>query len=180
MSPVPAAVHATDVLVADHHRLGAMIAQLRAAGDAPDPALYDEFRAGLLHHIAMEEKVLFPAARGCRDGERLLGEDVIRADHAALAGLRSLPVDGALVRQLWEILLAHNPLEEGHDGIYTLCDGAIGDGATEVARRLREVPPVKLSPVYDSPRVRESVQALLEHRVAAHRVLAEVRELGRH
>ncbi len=168
-------VRATDVLIADHHALGALLQRLRASGDTPDPALYDEFRAALLHHIAMEEKVLFPAARGCRDGERLALEDLIRTDHAALAGLMALPADGETIGHLWSILLAHNPLEEGPGGIYAECESALGSAAADVATRLAAVPPVKVSPVYDGDRVRANVAALLEKRVAAHRAWAEAR-----
>jgi hypothetical protein len=54
-------------LVVDHVRLDAL---LQRAG-AIDHATYAEFRAGLLKHIGMEEKILLPAAQRARGDEPL-------------------------------------------------------------------------------------------------------------
>ena len=58
-----------DLLERDHARLDGL---LRAAGGNIDPVVYEEFRAGLLRHIGLEEKILLPAARrqgGDRSGQ---------------------------------------------------------------------------------------------------------------
>ena len=51
-----------DLLGRDHARLDELLARA-TAGEAIDLEAYRAFRAGLLRHIAMEEKVLLPDAR---------------------------------------------------------------------------------------------------------------------
>ena len=50
----------TDFLVEDHRRLEALLHQAVAH---VDQGAYAQFRAGLLRHIGMEEKILIPAAQ---------------------------------------------------------------------------------------------------------------------
>ena len=50
-----------DFLAADHVRLDGLLTVARA-GDRIDADAYEQFRAGLLRHIGMEEKILLPAA----------------------------------------------------------------------------------------------------------------------
>ncbi len=58
-------------LAEDHARLDALLAQaVERAGEIDRPA-FDFFREGLLRHIALEEKILLPAARRAR-GARYL------------------------------------------------------------------------------------------------------------
>jgi hypothetical protein len=49
-------------LANDHERLDGLLRRAMAAG-AIDRAAYAEFRAGLLRHISLEEKILLPAAQ---------------------------------------------------------------------------------------------------------------------
>ena len=48
---------------ADHRRLGALLSRSVSVPGQVDLVPFGEFRAGILKHIGMEEKVLFPAAR---------------------------------------------------------------------------------------------------------------------
>ncbi|MBZ0119582.1 MAG: hypothetical protein K8H88_21505, partial [Sandaracinaceae bacterium] len=57
----------TEHLIADHARLHALLQRALASGFDPEP--FAEFRAGLLRHIGIEEKVLLVAARRARGGE---------------------------------------------------------------------------------------------------------------
>ena len=73
----------TDYLVADHGRLRALLGQAMGGSELALDA-YEAFRAGLLRHLAIEEKLLFPAAKAAR-GAPLSQMPVIRAAHAEIA-----------------------------------------------------------------------------------------------
>ena len=71
----------------DHRRLEALLDRA-AAGPGPiDPELFEQFRAGLLRHIAMEEKILLPAVQRARGGTPLPIARQLRLDHGAIAAL---------------------------------------------------------------------------------------------
>jgi len=53
----------TDFLMEDHRRLESLLQQAVAHADHVDEGAYAQFRAGLLRHIGMEEKILIPAAQ---------------------------------------------------------------------------------------------------------------------
>lgn len=53
-------------LAQDHDRLDELLRRAVADPDAIERAPYQQFRAGLLHHTAMEEKVLLAEARRVR------------------------------------------------------------------------------------------------------------------
>lgn len=53
---------------AGHARLDALLKQALADRDCLDAIAYAKFRAGLLKHIALEEKLLLPAIRRLRGG----------------------------------------------------------------------------------------------------------------
>jgi hypothetical protein len=105
-----------------------------------DAAVYGEFRQALLRHIAMEEKVLLPDARRRRDGEPLPIAKALRRDHGEIASLLVPSPSPALCARLRVVLLRHNPLEEGPDGLYAMCDWLAGDQAEEVVERLKAQP----------------------------------------
>jgi hypothetical protein len=58
-------------LVDDHARLDRLLQRAAASPEVIEPSAYAEFRADLLKHIGMEEKILLPAAQRIRGGERL-------------------------------------------------------------------------------------------------------------
>ena len=60
-----------ELLERDHVRLDDLLNQGDVAAPSIDLETYEAFRAGLLRHIAMEEKVLLPEARRLRGGESL-------------------------------------------------------------------------------------------------------------
>jgi hypothetical protein len=53
----------TSCLAGDHTRLDGLLERAMTAGGAVDRGAYAEFRAGLLRHISLEEKILLPAAQ---------------------------------------------------------------------------------------------------------------------
>ena len=152
-----------DFLTRDHARLDDLLLRCRR-GDAIDLAPYEEFRAGLLRHIAMEEKVLLPEARRLRGGEPLELAAQLRADHAALAALLIPTPSPEIVDTIAGILESHNRLEEGPDGVYAACEKLVGDGAGELFDRLVAVPEAKVASHLDEPRVHAHIARLLKAR----------------
>src|SRR5262245_30922604 len=68
-------------------RLDALLERAMSDPENIDDSAYAQFRAGLLKHIGMEEKVLLPAAQKLRGGEPLPVAPRLRLDHGALAAL---------------------------------------------------------------------------------------------
>jgi hypothetical protein len=151
-------------LAHDHARLGALLAQAIADPARVDLAAYQAFRAGLLRHIAIEEKVLFADARARRGGVRLPVTEQLHADHAALASLLVPSPTHALLGTIRDILAAHDPLEEDPGGLYDLCDELAGHEIAAVLARVHAIPPVRMAAHVDEPRVHEHIARLLAAR----------------
>ena len=148
-------------LADDHARLDALLRRAFANSEEIDLEAYELFRAGLLRHIAMEEKILLPAAQDARGGEPLAVASKLRLDHGAFAALlvpRPTPAIGATIRA---ILTDHNPLEEGAEGLYPTCDALLGNREEELVARLRSAPEVKLAPFNEDPRIMEVTRRAL-------------------
>lgn len=154
-------------LADDHARLDALLRRAVADPDGIDRDAYEQFRAGLLRHIAMEEKVLLPEARRRRFGERLPIAKQLRADHAALAALLVPTPNRAIVATIGEILDGHNQLEEGPAGLYETCEELAEGEVDALLGRLRAVPAVPVAPHVDGPRVHEHIARLLKARATA-------------
>ena len=149
-------------LGADHRRLDGLLKRSAFEPDRVDLALFGEFRAGILRHIGMEEKVLFVAARRARGGEPLELAARLRVDHGAIAALLVPTPTPAVVRELLSILVPHNRREEEPGGVYDACDEAIGAAESErVAAELRAFPDPPLKPYHDGPRVQRHIEETL-------------------
>lgn len=159
---MPGPIH--QFLTSDHTRLDELFARSIANPDTVDLAAYVQFRAGLLRHIAMEEKVLFADARARRDGEPLPVTKQLHADHAALASMLVPPPTHALLEQIRGILEEHNPLEEDPGGLYDLCDQLAGADADAVLARMEAIPPVRAAQHLDEPRVHEHIARMIAAR----------------
>lgn len=140
-----------DYLTDDHERLDALLAAALGDDGSIDDAAYFEFRRGLLRHIGIEERILFPLLRTAVT-ERL------HKDHAALAALLVPPPARAEIEQIRAILAEHNPLEEGPGGFYEQVE-ALAD--VEQVRAFRDIP---TAPYSDSPLLRQTIEQLLRER----------------
>src|SRR6185312_4393061 len=74
-----------ELLERDHARLDGLL-RAAAVGGHIDPVVYEEFRAGLLRHIGLEEKILLPAARRLRGGDPLEIARQLKLDHSERGG----------------------------------------------------------------------------------------------
>ncbi len=148
-------------MAADHARLDALLQRVFADPDQIDLKSYGQFRAGLLRHIAMEEKVLLPAAQKANGGKPLQIAAKLRLDHGALAALLVPTPTTAIAASLRAILAAHNPLEEGPDGFYQACEALLAGESEDIVASLKSTPEVRLAPFNDRPQVMESARRAL-------------------
>jgi hypothetical protein len=125
-----------------------------------DGEAYAQFRAGLLKHIAWEEKILLPAAR------RILGEPLpvaarLRLDHGALTALLVPPPTPRVIAAIGAILKRHNPLEEDPGGMYDRCEELAGAETDQILRQLQNYPEVKVLPNVDNEFVMDAARRAL-------------------
>lgn len=134
----------------EHAELDRLLGAAERDDGTIDEDVYTRFRGGLLRHIAMEEKVLLPFARGKR-GEPLPVAAQLRTDHSAIAKLLCRSPSGAITASLREVLERHNALEEGPRGLYAECDALAGEEAPAIVARMQAQPTVPLAKYYDGP-----------------------------
>ncbi len=133
----------------DHDRLDALLVAATAEPGHIEPRAFAEFRRGLLRHIGLEEKILFPAARDANGGVAPSGFDRLRKDHGHIVALLVPTPTPELVAQLRAILEPHNVFEEEPGGFYEVCEALIGARAEAVLAALRDAPEVPVRPHYD-------------------------------
>jgi hypothetical protein len=151
----------TNFLAGDHARLDGLLQRAMAAGGAVDRAAYAEFRAGLLRHISLEEKILLPAAQRWQGGDPLPLAAKLRLDHGALTALLVPTPTPAIVAAIRTVLVAHNALEEGPGGVYERCEQLAGAEADALLAQLQAAPTVPVAPYADGPQVMSVVRRAL-------------------
>jgi hypothetical protein len=130
------------LLADDHARLDDLLQRAAAGAGAINHAAYAAFRAGLLRHIGMEEKVLLPAAQQWRGGVPLPIAAQRRLDHGALAALLVPTPTPAIIAAMRTILTAHHALEEGPGGLYERCEPLAGTEAEGLLAQLQAGGPI--------------------------------------
>lgn len=150
-----------EYLAADHDRIDGWLQLACAEPGIIDRVAYAEFRKGLLRHIAMEEKVLFPALERL-NGERLPVLDRLHLDHGALVALLVPPPSLEVVSTIQSILSGHNLLEEEETGVYRLLDRLSGDDGAEVLEALQRTPEVPVQPHNTKPEVLDATRRAVE------------------
>ncbi len=152
----------TEILGEDHRRLERLLDSAVAGEGHVEREFYDRFRAGLLRHIGMEEKILLPAVQRLRGGQPLPLAAKLRFDHGAIAALLMPTPTSGVLATLRMILEQHNLLEEGSDGLYQTCDRLLRDEADQLRIRLHEAPHVTVIPCSDAPAVLGAVRRAVE------------------
>lgn len=151
----------TDYLVRDHERLHALL-EAAMAGGRFSPAPFAIFRQGLLRHIAIEEKVLLPAARLAQGDVPLARAFDLRVDHAALTSLLVPPPDVALCREIASLLAVHDAKEEGPEGVYAECEALFSPArSAALAAEAIGFRSVRVAPHLDRPGVYRTAAAAL-------------------
>lgn len=150
---VPGAIEV--FMTADHVRIDQLLRDAVRDDGAIDPEAYGRFRAELLRHIAIEEKVLLPFAREKRGGVALDLAKPLRVDHGKIAKLLVPTPTPAVLAELLSLLEAHNALEEGPDALYALCDQLAGPSPDALIAQILAYPPVPVAQHYDGPLLRK-------------------------
>jgi len=151
----------TNFLAGDHARLDGLLRRAMIAASTRDRAASAEFRAGLLKHISLEEKILLPAAQRWQGGDPLPIAAKLRLDHGALAALLVPTPTPAIIAAIRTVLTAHNPLEEGPGGVYERCEHLAGAEADALLAQLQAAPEVPVAPYADGPQVMRVVRRTL-------------------
>jgi hypothetical protein len=156
---MPSKIHR--YLADDHTRLDALLERATTRPDEIEASAYAEFRAGLLKHIGMEEKILLPAAQRARAGKPLPIAARLRLDHGALAALLVPTPNPSIVSAIRAILKDHNVIEESPGGLYEQCEELAGAEAHRLLDALRNAPEVRVVPHNDGPKVIEATRRAL-------------------
>jgi hypothetical protein len=160
---VPVSEPITRFLSDDHDRLEGLLARAVARPDAVDSEAYEAFRAGLLRHIALEEKVLVAEYRQAGPTDPAFEEMArrLRVDHGAIALLLVPSPTRELVQELRSILEPHDAVEEGPAGFYARCEVRLAARAGEIVARMRDYPQVRTLPHNDGAGVYRTAAAAL-------------------
>jgi len=156
---MPGKIHC--YLAGDHDRLDALLERAMADPAHIDAAAYAQFRAGLLKHIAMEEKALLPAAQKARGGDPLPIAARLRLDHGALVALLVPSPTAPIAAAISAILKVHNPIEEDPGGVYDECEKLVGAEADQILRQLQNHSEVKVLPHVDNAFVLDAARRAL-------------------
>ena len=148
-------------LATDHERLDVLLSSAVKPSGEIELATYAEFRAGLLRHIGIEEKIVFPASQCANGGTPLPITARLRLEHSALALLLVPTPTADTVERIRSVLAGHNEVEERSGGIYDACERLPGGELEAVLGRMKRYPPVKVAPHFDGPEIsRLTVDAL--------------------
>jgi enoyl-CoA hydratase/carnithine racemase len=141
-----------DYLTTDHRRLEALLDEAAPLTPGACLSAYEAFRAGLLKHIAMEERILLPVAK------QVLGHvhpvrERLSIDHSLLATLLIPTPTPAILAEMRQILEAHNALEEGDDAFYQHVEQLAPDRVEAIVVELRGFRQPTVAQHVDSERV---------------------------
>ncbi len=130
----------------DHRRIEALLAEATKDIHNIDLELYHQFRTGLLKHIKMEERVLFPAAQKANKDTPLPLALKLRRDHGALTSLMVVPPSPELVKVINYVMEKHDILEEEEGGMYEACEKLTASDTDEILSKLRQLKEVPVHP----------------------------------
>jgi len=146
----------------DHRRLDVLLSRSVADPGSFDREAFEDFRGGLLRHIALEEKFLLPTVRRARSGTPHPLSRRLRVDHGAISSLLVPTPDAGIVSELRSILEPHNAVEEGEGGLYEACDELPAAEAMTLLERIKDYPAVKMAPHRDGRGVYRTAEDALQ------------------
>lgn len=146
----------------DHRRIDALLDKATENLDEIQTDYYHQFRVGLLKHIKMEEKILFPAAQRANNGVPVPLAAKLRFDHGALTALMVVPPTPEVIKVLRHVLEKHDLIEEEPGGMYDICE-KLTEGETEtLLRQLGQVTEVPVHAFNDADYALVSAKRALE------------------
>lgn len=148
-------------LADDHRRLEALLERTIDHSGRVNRDRFELFRAGLLRHIGIEEKILFHAARQAQGGAPLSRARQLHLDHGAIAAMLVPTPTPEGVARLRALLTVHDEMEEGPHGVYAECDELLAADAAALVERFRDFPTVRTAPHNDGPEVERHIAQCL-------------------
>lgn len=130
----------------DHRRIESILEKAMENPDEIEMNLYHDFRVGLLTHIKMEEKILFPAAQKANGGTPMPIMAKLRLEHGALTALMVPPPTEDLVTVLKYVLDKHDLIEEEPGGMYDICESLTQSQTQELLDQLSKIAQVPVLP----------------------------------
>ncbi|SRR6185312_5909889 len=146
---------------ADHHRLENLLNQATAEAGEIKLEYYQQFRCGLLRHIKMEEKILFPAAKKVNIELMEKIAPRYRLEHGALTSLMVPPPTVSLIKVIRYVLEKHDFAEEEVGGLYDICEALTHDETQELLDQLAKAEEVPLHPPNPAPIAIEAARRAL-------------------
>lgn len=130
----------------DHERIEVLFEKATADPDHVEKEIYHQFRTGLLKHIKMEEKILFPAAQKANGGTLLPLQAQLRLEHGALTALMVVPPTPDVIKAIRYVMTAHDRKEEEEGGMYEVCEKLTHAETDELIARLNQAEEVPVHP----------------------------------
>ena len=130
----------------DHRRIDELLSQATQNPGDVQMDCYHQFRTGLLKHIKMEEKILFPAAQKANGDIPLSLAGKLRLDHGALTSLMVVPPSPEVIKVLRYVLEKHDLLEEQPGGMYVICEKLTQGETNDLLQQLKNVAEVPVHP----------------------------------
>lgn len=134
----------------DHRRIEPLLEEATRNPREINMDIYHQFRTGLLKHIKMEERILFPAAKEANNGRELPLQAKLKKDHGAITALLVVPPNPDVVKVIRFILEKHDILEEEKGGMYEACEALTKDETTVLLEQLKSAKEVPVQPHNDT------------------------------
>lgn len=135
----------------DHRQIDDLLQKALAQPDAIAMSFYLQFRARLLRHIKMEEKILFPAAKKINPEVIQAVIPQYRLEHGAITALMVPPPTIDLIKVIRFVLEKHNLKEEQPGGLYDICEALTQGQSQELLDELMATNKVPVHPPNPAP-----------------------------
>jgi hemerythrin superfamily protein len=145
----------------DHQRIENFLDKAIADPEEINMENYEQFRSGILTHIKMEEKILFPAAQRANNNIPLPVAAKLRLEHGAITSLMVPPPTRALIKVVKYILDKHDLAEEEPGGMYDMCEALTQDQTNELLDQLTKITEVPLQAHNPAPYALEAAKRSL-------------------
>lgn len=145
----------------DHRRVEALLDKATEKEGEVNETYYLEFRKGLLTHIKMEEKILFPAAQLANNNAPIPLAAKLRLEHGAITSLMVPPPDAGLIKVLRHVLDIHDIAEEEPGGMYDICENLTASQTAEIMAQLKQTTEVPVHPHNTAPYALEAAKRAL-------------------
>ena len=145
----------------DHHWIDTLLTKAIEQPGEIKMDYYHQFRTGLLRHIKMEEKTLFPAAKEANQAvmQKLIPR--YRLEHGALTALMVPPPTLSLIKAIRYVLEKHDMAEEEPGGLYDVCEALTHGQTQELLSQLADTEDVPVHPHNSAPIALESARRAL-------------------